>query len=156
MGGAPVAGGESLIFDLVFTGLLAIQAFSHGVAFFALLGDARSDDKPALPVRSWLLPALSHRTAAWIASIFWLLAMLGFIIAAISIWDSLPIGVPWQQLAAAAAVISTLGIVLFSGIWPGAPNRKLSKIDTTIALVINAAILVLLVVRWLAGAEVGG
>jgi hypothetical protein len=132
--------------DLLFTGLFAIQAFSHGVAFFALLGDARSDDKPALPVRSWLLPALSHRTAAWIACIFWLLAALGFGAAAISLWDSLPIGVPWQQLAAAAAVISTLGIVIFSGIWPGAPNRKLSKTDTIIALVINAALLILLLV----------
>ena len=132
--------------DLLFPGWFAIQAFSHGVAFFALLGDARSDDKPALPVRSWLLPALSHRTAAWIACIFWLLAALGFGAAAISLWDSLPIGVPWQQLAAAAAVISTLGIVIFSGIWPGAPNRKLSKTDTIIALVINAALLILLLV----------
>ena len=142
--------------DLLFTGLFAIQAFSHGVAFFALIGDARSDDKPALPVRSWLLPALSHRTAAWLASIFWLLATLGFVAALMSIWDSLPVGVTWQQLAAAAAVISTLGIVLFSGIWPGAPNRKLSKTDTIIALVINAAILVLLVVGWFAGAGTGG
>lgn len=126
--------------------MFAIQAFSHGVAFFALIGDARSDDKPALPVRSWLLPALSHRTAAWIACVFWLLATLGFGAALMSIWDSLPIGVTWQQLAAAAAGISTLGIVLFSGIWPGAPNRKLSKNDTVIALLINAALLILLLV----------
>ncbi|MBE2240570.1 MAG: hypothetical protein IAE81_22475 [Caldilineaceae bacterium] len=90
--------------------LLVIQTLSHGVAFFALLGDAQTP----------------------------------------------PIGVTWQQLAAAAAAISTLGIVLFSGIWPGAPNRKLSKIDTIIALVINAAILVLLVVGWFAGAGTGG
>lgn len=145
-----------MIVEMFVTGMLAIQAFSHGVAFFALLRDARSDVKPALPVRSWLLPALSHRAAAWIACIFWLLATLGFVAAAISIWDSLPIGVPWQQLAAAAATISTLGIVLFSGIWPGAPNRKLSKIDTIIALVINAAILVLLVVGWFVGAGTGG
>jgi hypothetical protein len=142
--------------DLLVTGLLAVQAFSHGVAFFALFGDARTGIKPALPVRSWLLPTLSHRAAAWIACIFWLLATLGFAAAAISIWDSLPIGVPWQQLAAAAAAISTLGIVLFTGIWPGAPNRKLSKIDTIIALVINAAILVMLVVGWFAGVGTGG
>jgi len=45
----------------------------------------------------------------------------------------LNIGVTWQPLAAAAAAISTLGIVLFSGIWPGAPNRKLSKIDYSAA-----------------------
>lgn len=143
--------------DLIFTGLLAIQGFSHGVAFFALLSDARTGIKPALPVRSWLLPALSHRTAAWIACVFWLLATLGFVAAAISLWDaSLPIGVTWQQLAAAAAAISTLGIVLFSGIWPGAPNRKLSKTDTIIALALNAAIFVLLLVGWLSGTPLRG
>jgi hypothetical protein len=65
--------------DLLITGLLAIQAFSHGVAFFALFGDARSGIKPALPVRSWLLPSLSHRDSRVDCEcIFWLLATLGF------------------------------------------------------------------------------
>ena len=141
--------------EFFLTGVLALQAFSHGVAFFALLRDARSDIKPALPVRSWLLPALTTRTAAWMASPFWLLATLGFAIAAISIWDALLPGVTWQQVAAAAAIVSTLGIALFSGIWPGAPNRKLSKIDTIIALAINAAVLVLLLVGWPSGTPLG-
>ena len=145
-----------MIFEIFVTGMLAIQAFSHGVAFFALIRDARSDVKPALPVRSWLLPSLSLRTAAWIASLFWFVATLGFALAAAAVWGDLNVGLTWQQLAAAAAVVSTLGIVLFSGIWPGAPNRKLSKTDTIIALVINAVILVLLVVGWFAGAGTGG
>ena len=145
-----------MIVEIIVTGMLAIQAFSHGVAFFALIRDARSDVKPVLPVRSWLLPSLAPRTAAWIASIFWLLATLGFATAAISVWDVLLPGVTWQPLAAAGSVISTLGIVLFSAIWPGAPNRKLSKTDTIIASVINAAILVVLVVGWFAGAGTGG
>jgi hypothetical protein len=144
-----------VIIEIVITGVLGLQAFSHGVAFFALIRDARSDIKPALPVRSWLLPSLAPRTAMWIASLFWLLATLGFATAAISVWDILLPGVTWQPLAAAGAVISTLGIALFSGAWPGASNRKLSKIDTTIALVINAAIIVV-VVGWLTGAGLGG
>ena len=140
--------------ELFLTGVLALQAFSHGVAFFALLRDARSDIKPALPVRSWLLPSLTTRTAAWMASPFWLLATLGFATAAISVWDNRLPGVTWQQVAAAAATISTLGIALFSGIWPGAPNRKLSKIDPIIALVINAAVLVLLLLGWPPGTSI--
>jgi cation transport ATPase len=142
--------------EFFLTGVLALQAFSHGVAFFALIRDARSDIKPALPVRSWLLPSLTTRTAAWMASPFWLLATLGFALAAISIWDTPLPGVTWQQVAAAAAIVSTLGIALFSGIWPGAPNRKLSKIDTIIALVINAAIFAVVVGEWLTGAGLGG
>jgi hypothetical protein len=90
------------------------------------------------------------------ASPFWLLATLGFALAAISIWDTPLPGVTWQQVAAAAAIVSTLGIALFSGIWPGAPNRKLSKIDTIIALVINAAIFAVVVGEWLTGAGLGG
>ena len=73
--------------DYFITGLLALQAFSHGVAFFALVRDARSEIKPPLPVRSWLLPSLAPRTAAWMASLFWLLATLGFTMAAISVWE---------------------------------------------------------------------
>jgi hypothetical protein len=62
----------------------------------------------------------------------------------------------WTQLAAASALTSMLGIALFSGIWPGAPTRKLSKIDTIIALAIDAAILILLVAGWLPGTLFGG
>jgi len=40
------------------------------------------------------------------------------------------------------AIISTLGIILISGIWPGAPNRKLAILDTIISLVVNLAILI--------------
>jgi len=46
---------------------------------------------------------------------------------------------------------AAITFALFSGIWPGAPNRRLSNIDTAIALAINAAILVLSLVGWLPG-----
>src|SRR5690606_7857704 len=97
----------------------------------------------------WLLPSLSLRTSAAIALVFWLLATVGFIASAMSLSVSLLPTAAWQPLAIAASLVSTLGIVLFSGIWPGAPNRKLAKIDTVIALVLNAAILVVALAGWM-------
>ncbi len=141
---------------ILITGVLFLQAFSHAVAFFALIKDARSEGKPSLPVRSWLLPSLAPKAAAWLASLFWLLATIGFIATAVTFWETRLPGETWRQLAAASALISTLGIALFSGIWPGAPNRRLSNIDTVIALVINVAVLVLLLLGWPPGTLFGG
>ena len=139
------------IIKILITGILFLQAFAHGVAFVALVNDARSAGQPAVPVRSWLLPTLAPRTAALVASLFWLLATIGFVAIALTFWEATIPAEQWRQLAAATAIISTLGIALFSGIWPGAPNRKLSSIDTAIALAINVALLVLLLVGWLPG-----
>jgi hypothetical protein len=133
------------IIKILITGVLLLQGLSHGRAFLTLLTDAsRSGSQPPVPVRSWLIPSLSVKTAAIIASPFWLLATLGFIAAALAFWGMFLPGETWRQLAIASSIVSSLGIVIFSGIWPGAPNRKLANIDTVIALVINAAILVLL------------
>jgi len=42
-----------------------------------------------------------------------------------------------------------MGLILFGGVWPGVPGRKLSALDVAIAMVINAAIVVLpLVAGW--------
>ena len=46
---------------------------------------------------------------AAIAAVFWLLATLGFIVAALGFWGLLFPGEYWRQLALIAAVISTLG-----------------------------------------------
>jgi hypothetical protein len=137
--------------------VLLLQAFSHGVAFYALIKDAmRREGQPLVPVRSWLLPSLAPRVAASIASVFWLLATIGFAATGLTFWGASIPGAAWTQLAAASALTSMLGIALFSGIWPGAPTRKLSKIDTIIALAIDAAILILLVAGWLPGTLFGG
>ncbi len=132
-----------MIGQLILAGVLLIQAVSHGVATNALIKDARDTERrPPVPVRTWLLPSLSLRVSAAIALVFWLLATVGFIAAAMSVSVPLLLTVAWQPLAIAASLVSTLGILLFSGIWPGAPNRKLAKIDTVIALILNAVILV--------------
>lgn len=131
-------------------GALFLHGLAHGRAFFALVADAaRLGGQPPLPVRSWLLHSLAPRAAAITASPFWLLSTMGFLAASLSFWGTLVLGEAWRQLAIASSVISTLGIAVFSGTWPGAPNRRLSNLDTTIALVMNALILVLLLwVEW--------
>ncbi|HLC05428.1 MAG TPA: hypothetical protein VJK02_20520 [Anaerolineales bacterium] len=130
------------IIRIVITGALLLHGLAHGTAFIALITDAtRSGRQPPVPVHAWLLPSLSLRTTAIIAAPFWLLSTMGFIAASLAFWGLFELGESWRQLAVASSVISTLGIALFSGIWPGAPNGRLSNVDTAIALVMNAAIL---------------
>ena len=135
---------------IIITAVLLLHGLAHGRALYTLLVDAAGSRTAAwLPVRSWLFPSLARNRAAMIASVFYLLATIGFIAASLSFWGVLVPGELWRQLAGAAAIISTLGIVLFNGMWPGAPDRRLSNLDTVIALVVNAAILIcLLWLQW--------
>ena len=128
---------------ILVTAVLFLHGVAHGRAFFALLYQSMGS-LPAswLPVRSWLLPFLSARTVAGVASIFWLLSTLGFLAAALSYYGVLLPPDVWSQVVVPTAIISTLGIILISGIWPGAPNRKLAILDTIISLVVNLAILI--------------
>ncbi len=136
------------LIQVLITGALLLHGVAHGKAFFALIGDAqRPAGRTPVPVHSWLLPSLSPRSAALLASPFWLLSTLGFVLSSLSFWGFLVAGDVWRPLAIAGSILSTLGIALFSGIWPGAPSRRLSTLDTVIALVMNGGILVLLL--WL-------
>ena len=136
--------------QFLITAVLLLHGLAFGNAFFALVKYGANDGKGfALPVRSWLFPSASPRTAALVAGIFWLLSAIGFIAAALSFWGVIVPGDIWRQLAIASAIISTIGIILFSGTWPGAPSRNLSTLDTIIALVVNVAVLVcLLWIQW--------
>ena len=136
--------------QVLITAVLFLQGVSHARGFVALVKQfSNRSPGPWLPLRSWLFPSLTMQTAAAVASIFWLLSAIGFIASSLSFWGFLVPGDFWRQLAIASAIISTLGIVLFSGTWPGAPNRSLSTADTVIALILNLAILVaLLVMHW--------
>lgn len=135
---------------VLITAALLLHGVAHGRAFLALMVDAaRSGDGRPLPVRSWLLPSLSPRAAPLLASPFWFLSTIGFGAASLSFWGILAAPESWRPLAVASSAISTLGIALFSGIWPGAPSRKFSALDTAIALGMDAAILVLLLwAKW--------
>lgn len=69
--------------------------------------------------RTWLVPSLSAPAARMVAGVFWALALVGFVAAALSFWGiPLPVGYTWRQLALIAAIISSTGMLLFIGTWP--------------------------------------
>ena len=128
---------------LVF-GALVIHGLGHGGALGALIWMALRPSDPTggwQAARSWLLPALPAGTATPIAGAFWIVAMLGFVVAALSFWG---IGLPeeaWRSLAIGSAIVSLVGITLFFGTWP--------PFNTLAALAVNIAVLVsLLGLRW--------
>ena len=135
---------------ILITAVLLLHGIAHGRAFVTLVMVAagRSSNE-WVPMRSWLLPSLSERAAAGIAGIFWLLSTIGFVAAALSFWGAILPDAPWRQLAIASAIISTVGTALFSGIWPGAPNQRLSSLDTAISLAVNLGVIIALVwMQW--------
>ena len=135
------------IIEIIFAIVLLLQGLSHGKALIDLIGVINGRNQGVtLTVEIWLRPSLAPKTAALIAAIFWFLATLGFVVASLGALENIEIGVAWRPLAAVAAIISTIGIVLVGGTWPAAHTQKLSRADTIIALAINAAIIVYLII----------
>ncbi len=99
------------------------------------------NDYEALTVRTPLLPSLSDRAAAALALVFWLPATIGFFAAVPAMLDLLFGQLAWSAVLVVAAVISSAGIVLFGGIWPGGEAR-LRALHIFLALGMNAIILV--------------
>lgn len=89
-----------------------------------------------LAARSWLAPALAAPAAAAVASAFWVLALVGFVAAALSFWGVLLPMAVWRPVAVAAALVSLAGIALFLGTWPA--------FNTAAAMAMNVAVLVAL------------
>lgn len=122
---------------LVIAGVLLLHGLGHGGALGALIwiGHSGGRDTGAwLPARSWLFPSLPASAANTMASIFWILSLIGFVVAAMSFWGILVPGEAWRQLAVVSAIVSILGIVLFLGIWP--------TFNTFAALGVSIAVLV--------------
>jgi hypothetical protein len=133
-------------------GVLLLHGLGHGGALGALAwirlrpGTNTGD---WLAARSWLIPSLPAETASALASFFWIVSLIGFVIAALSFWGLVvPAGV-WRPLAVASALVSGSGIVLFFGTWP--------MFNTLAALGVNVAVLVAVVwLRWPSEAMLGG
>jgi hypothetical protein len=127
---------------LILGGVLLLHGLGHGGAFGALLWlrlRPGSNTGGWLAARSWLVPALTGDPGLAVASAFWVVALVGFVAAALSSWGVLlPLDV-WKPLAVASAIVSTAGIVLFFGTWP--------MFNTLAALGVNIAVLV--AVLWL-------
>ncbi len=123
-------------------GALLLHGLGHGGALGAL---AWFRFRPGTSTgawttaRSWLLPSLAPAIATRVASVFWIVALAGFVATALAFWFGA--GDAWQALAIPSAVVSTIGIVLFFGNWP--------LFNTLAALAFDVALLLaLLVVGW--------
>jgi hypothetical protein len=95
--------------------------------------------------RSWLSPGLAQGALRWVFIVLWLVAMVGFVGAAIGI---LLQGTWWRTLAVAAAAISLPVTLLFMG-GTAAPNKLA-------CVVVDVAILVALLWGQWPSAEVIG
>ena len=118
-------------------GVLLVHGLGHGGALAALAwirlrpGTNTGD---WLAARSWLVPSLPGDTATTIASAFWIVSLVGFVIAAMSFWGVVLPGSVWRSLAVASALVSIAGIACFFGTWP--------MFYTLAALGVNVAVLV--------------
>ena len=129
---------------LIVFGALLVHGLGHGGAIGALVWIRRfpgTDTGGWRAARSWAFPALPATAATLVASAFWVVALVGFVAAALSFWGILLPGALWRPLAVASAVASALGITLFLGSWP--------VFNTLAALGMNFAVLAaLLWLRW--------
>ncbi len=130
------------IIKIIIGAALLLHGLGHGGALGALIWIRfRPGDNTGawLAARSWLFPSLPAATATAVASVFWILSLIGFVAAALSFWGILVPGDAWRQLAVASSIVSILGIALFFGTWP--------TFNTLAALGMNIAVLVALL--WL-------
>lgn len=130
--------------QLTIAAALLLHGLGHGGALGALVWIGRrpgADTGDWRAARSWLLPSLAPSSATRLASLFWTLAMIGFVAAGLACLGILLPGAVWMSLAIVSALVSILGIVLFIGTWPA--------FNTVAALAMNLAVLVaLLALRW--------
>ena len=136
---------------LIAAGALLLHGFGHGGALGALAWIRFSPGPTTgawLAARSWLIPSLSADTATILASGFWIVSLVGFVMTAMSFWGVFVPGDVWRPLAVASALVSAAGIVLFFGTWP--------MFNTLAALGMNVAVLVAVVwLRWPTEAMLG-
>ncbi len=104
---------------VVFVALL-VHGIGHGAALATL---AIRVLRPAIntgkwrAATSWLLPSLPKSAATAAAGLFWIIAMAGFLVVALSWFGVLPPDL-WRTLGIVSASVSVLGIVLFFRTWP--------------------------------------
>ena len=129
---------------LVAAGVLLLHGLGHGGALGALVWIRFRPGTPAgdwLSARSWLVPSLPADTATILASAFWIVSLVGFVIAAMSFWGVVIPGSAWRPLAVVSALVSIAEITFFFGTWP--------MFNTLAALGVNVAVLVaVLWLRW--------
>jgi len=119
---------------VLISGVLLVHGLGHGGALAALIWIALrpgTNTSGRVAARSWLFPSLRPKTAAIVASAFWIVSLVGFVATVLALW--LVPGDAWRMLAVGSAIVSTVGIALFFGTWP--------IFNTLAALVVNIAVL---------------
>jgi hypothetical protein len=136
---------------LIAAGVLLLHGLGHGGALGALVWIRLRPGTPTgdwVSARSWLIPSLTAEAATTLAGAFWIVSLIGFVIAAMSFWGVLIPGSVWRPLAVASAFVSIAGITCFLGTWP--------MFNTLAALAVNLAVLVaVLWLRWSSDAVLG-
>ena len=106
---------------LLISAVLLVHGLGHGGALAALIWIGlrpESDTGGWSAARSWLVPGLTQSTATTVASIFWIVSLIGFVAALLALWGILLPADAWRPIAVGAAVVSLVGVVLFFGTWP--------------------------------------
>lgn len=88
--------------------VLALVIGAHGIGHILFLVPLLGIADWGQSTRSWLLTGES--SARLIGSILWVVATIGFCAAVFGLWSQLPW---WRNVAIAAAIVSTIGLVLF-------------------------------------------
>ncbi len=126
---------------IVVGGVLLLHGIAHLGALGALWWVTSGRDAGGWKLaRMWVAPSLAPRTATMIAVGFWLIAMIGFVLTALSFWGIVLPVEWWQALGVVSALVSGTGIVLFLGTW--------ATFNTIAALAVNIAVLVAVVIGW--------
>jgi hypothetical protein len=123
--------------------IVLTHGIAHGGAIGALwwIDSGRARDPGGWrAARSWIAPSLDSQLAGRLATGFWLAAMFGFALTALSLWGVLLPENAWRGLGIASAAVSATGIVVFLGDWP-MPN-------TAAALLVDAAVVIAAVSGW--------
>lgn len=121
------------------TAVLGLHAIAHANALVALVRQALGET-PAFPAEAWLLANIDSTAAAVIGLPLWLVASVAFALAAVSFWGVIMPRLSWRQLAVGGALASLLGVTLFFGTWPGAPDRSYALLDIGVAVGVNLVI----------------
>lgn len=130
--------------NLIIGSILLVHGLGHGGALGALLWIRFMPGTTTggwLAARSWLFPSLTGPNASIVAGAFWILALIGFVAAALSYWGVLLPADVWRPVAVASAIVSLAGMILFAGTWPA--------FNYVAALAVNIAVLVaVLLLHW--------
>ncbi len=131
------------VLRIIITVAFAAHGIAHAIALAGLIGQGVGGASASnVVVRSWLMPGLAPNAAAAAAIPFWLVATVGFVLAALSFSGIILLDAPWRLIAVASATVSIVGIVLLAGTWPGSPNGHHNLLNSGIAMTVNVAVMV--------------